>query len=307
MVWFLLAKNYIIMDKVKNFIKKIKFFIRSQRLRYLPYRKVLFTWISNRQLRYKMISKDEAKKYKRSNIIFVLGSGPSIKRLTKEQWEYIGQHDSFGINFSFLLDFTPTFHSMEDGKIRWYRRFMEERLQSRRKRLSETVWFISERHLTRFIHPRLTPLFFPENPICCIYKYPKPIILNENRPFRKEDFIKNSIVYRGSLSVVLYLIDKLVYKNIVLLGIDLNTPEHFFYNMEEMKPYVEYQRKRHDKDKYQYMLTKPGKYRPFDEYLYEVNDLYFKPKGVNLFVGSTESILADRIPVYKFPVVDMKS
>jgi len=88
-VWFLLAKNYIIMDKVKNFIKKIKFFIRSQRLRYLPYRKVLFTWISNRQLRYKMISKDEAKKYKRSNIIFVLGSGPSIKRLTKEQWEYI--------------------------------------------------------------------------------------------------------------------------------------------------------------------------------------------------------------------------
>ena len=40
---------------------------------------------------------------------------------------------------------------------------------------------------------------------------------------------------------------------------------------------------------------------PISDYLYAVNDLHFKPLGVELFVGSNKSILSDRIPEYQFP------
>jgi len=286
-------------DIFKYLYKKIIFFIKNQKLRYIPYRKLFIIYIRNRNLKYKVISLKEAVKYKKSNTIFILGSGPSIKKITKEQWKYISIHDSFGINFSFLLDFVPTFHSMEDGKIDWYRKFIEKRLESRRKKLSKTIWFISNRHLFRFIHPRLTPGFFPENPIVCIYKFPDVITLENDRPFKKNDFSK-TIVYRGSLSLVLHLIDKLDYKNIVLLGIDLNTPEHFFYDMEEMKEYVDYQKKMHDNDKFEYMITKEGKYRPFDEYLFALNDFYFRPKNINLYIGTKDNILYPNLETYSW-------
>lgn len=288
------------MNGLKGLYNKVRFFIRSQKLRYLPYRKLFFVWLKNRHMRYKMISLHEGKTYKKSDTIFVLGSGPSINKVTEEQWDYISKHDSFGINFSFLFDFVPTFQSLEDGKIKWYRNFIEERFEPYRKKLSRTVWFISERHMARFIHPRLTPQFFPENPVCCFYKYPKPIQISEDRPFRKEDFLNNSIVYRGSLSIVLYLIDKLEYKNIVLLGIDLHTSQHFFYDMNEMKPYVEYQKKIHDRNIFHYMIPKPGKYRPFDEYLFALNNLYFRPKNINLYIGTKDNLLYPNLEVYSW-------
>jgi hypothetical protein len=286
------------MNTLKSLYREFRFFIRSQRLRYLPYHKIFFIWVKNRKLNYKIIALDEAKEHKKSDTIFILGSGPSIKELTKEQWQHISKHDSFGINFSFLLDFVPTFHSMEDGQTKWMRGFIEERISPYRKKFSNTVWFISNRHLSRFIHPRLTPEFFPENPICCVYKFPKSIELSEDRPFIREDFTKNSIIYRGSLSVVLYLADLIGYKNIVLLGIDLHTPEHFFYDMPEMEEYVKIQKAIHDKDKFQYMIPKPNKSRPFDEYLYALINFYFKPQNINLYIGHKENLLSEGLRLY---------
>ena len=99
--------------------RKLVSLIREYKLRYLPYRKLPFVWIKNRKLRYKAISIDEAKNYAKSDTVFVLGSGPSIKTLTNQQWQHISENDSFGINYSFLLGFAPTFFSMEDGKIKW--------------------------------------------------------------------------------------------------------------------------------------------------------------------------------------------
>lgn len=288
------------MNILKSLYREFRSFIRSQRLRYLPYRKIPFIWLKNRRLNYKIISLNEVKRYKKSDTIFILGSGPSIKELTKEQWQHISKHDSFGINFSFLLDFVPTFHSMEDGKTSWLRSFIEQKLKPYRKKFSNTVWFISNRHLSRFIHPRLTPNFFPENPICCFYKFPKQINLKEDRPFRVEDFTENSIIYRGSLSVVLYLIDRLEYKNIVLLGMDLHTPEHFYNNMPEMEEYVKREKAVYVGDKFEYMIPKNNKFRPFDEYLYALNNFYFNPKNINLYIGIKNNLLYPKIKIYNW-------
>ncbi|MCK4809394.1 MAG: hypothetical protein KAS99_00450 [Candidatus Omnitrophica bacterium] len=287
------------MSVLKIFYRKIRAFIRNQKERYIPYRKIISVWLKNKNQPYKMISLDEAKRYKKSDTIFILGSGPSIKDLTQEQWKHIDKHDSFGINFSHLLDYVPTYYSLEDGHTKWFRRFVEEKLRPYRKKFSSSVWCISDRHIGRFIHPRLAPAFFPENPLCYFYKFPPTLEFKEDRPFRKEDFAK-SIIYRGSLSTVLYLIDKIGYKNIVLLGIDLHTPEHFFYNMKEMEEYVKMQKDIHDKDKFQYMILKKNKVKPFDEYLCALDKLYFAPKGVNLYMGGRDKVIYPRLKIYKW-------
>ncbi len=290
------------MNILKNLYGRVRSFIRNQKLRYLPYRKIFFIWFKNRKLKYKIVSLNEVKMYKKSDTIFILGSGPSMNKLTEKQWQHISRHDSFGINFSFLLNFVPTFHSMEDGKNKWLRNFVEQRFKPYRKDFSKTIWFISEKHTSRFIHPRIIPDFFPEEPVGCFYKFPRAIGLNKNRPFTKEDFMNNSIVYRGSLTVALYLIDKIGYKNIVLLGVDLHTSKHFFDNLPEMQNYINKQKSIFGKKerKFEAMIPKGNKRNPINEYLHAANELYFKPKDVSLYIGNKDNLLYPNIKIYNW-------
>ena len=284
---------------IKQIHSRIASFLRHQKLRYLPYSKIPYIWFKNRNIHYKIVPLSECSSYKKSDTIFVLGSGPSVTSLTMEQWQQVKEHDSFGINFSFLLDFVPTFHSMEDGKSNWLRGFVEERMKHINGDYSDTVSFISDRHMARYIHPRLTPEFFPHTSTCCVYKFPIPIVIEDaDIPFSDEAVDKHSIIYRGSLSTVLYLIDQLGYKKIVLLGVDLHTPEHFFYSMPEMKEYVDRQKAVLDKNKFESMLPKARKMKPFDEYLYFLKDYLHRKKGVELLIGFKDNMLYPKIPSY---------
>lgn len=268
--------------------------------RYISYWAMLFRFFKNSHLIYKQVISDDLCKYKTSDTIFILGSGPSLGNLTEKEWQHIAQHDSFGINFSYLTGFAPTYYSLEDGKTRWLRNFVEQRLSKRKEMLSKTLWCISERHLTRGIHPRLTPEFFPVNPLFYRYKYPETIDINADRPFCEKDF-KRTIMYRGSLSVVLSLIDKMNYKKIVLIGVDMLTKEHFFDNMEEMQEYNEFYKKLHaDKEKYDYMSVKENKQRPMDEYLIALNELYLKKRGAKLMVNSKSNFMYPKLEAYSW-------
>ena len=69
--------------------------------KYISYRQVIVNWIKYRHLQYQIIKdQEEIKRFKTSETIFVLGSGPSFNEITSKQWAEIGRHDSFGINFS---------------------------------------------------------------------------------------------------------------------------------------------------------------------------------------------------------------
>ena len=127
----------------------------------------------------------------------------------------------------------------------------------------------------------------------------KAIFLECDRPFTEDDFQK-SLIYRGVMCIGLYFADLLQYKNIVLLGVDLHTYKHFFDDydaMKERKWYNEYMEKTTG-GPFESMVPKDNKFRKMDEYYYSVNELYFKPKGVNLYVGNKNNMLSPRIPLY---------
>jgi hypothetical protein len=271
----------------------------ERRLRYLPYWAQAWVWLTRRPSGYELLSVNEVRERKRSDTLFILGSGPSIRRVQPSQWEYIGQHESFGINFSLLLDFVPTYHLMEDGKVAWHRALTRGVLAPRRRKLSPTIWFISNRHTRRLIHPRYTPELFPEPAKVCIFQLPERLLLERDRPFTAAD-LENSVRYRGTMSLALYLGMQLGYKRIVLLGVDLHTPRHFFEDMEEMRAYMENVPRDQLDDglPFPVMIPKDGMYRPLDEYLYALNELHFSRKGIELYMGHRDSMLCPRIPYF---------
>lgn len=253
-----------------------------------------------------VIAPGEAARRRASDTIFILGSGPSIARLTDQQWKQVGRHDSFGINFSFLLDFVPTFHVMEDGKDAWLRRLIADVLAPRRRRLRDTVWFLSTKQRARGIHPRTAPELFPEHPTVCVYPSPAVIRLEEDRPFRAADFARTA-VYRGTMSVVLHLVQELGYRRIVLLGVDLHTVVHFFDDLPEMRGYAEESnrglRERlrvKNVSAFPSMIAVGNKYRRFDEYLYALDELHLRPRGIELAMGDGASLLCPRIPAFRW-------
>ena len=271
----------------------------ERRLRYLPYWAQAWAWITRGPGGHELLSLDEVRERKRSDTLFILGSGPSIRRVRPGQWEYLGQHESFGINFSLLLNIVPTYHLMEDGKVAWHRELTKRVLTPRRQRLSPTTWFISNRHTRRLIHPRYTPDLFPDPARVCVFQLPERLLLERDRPFTAEDFAK-SIRYRGTMSLVLYLAMQLGYKRLVLLGVDLHTPRHFFEDMEEMREYMENVSRDQLDDRLPFpvMIPKDRMYRPLDEYLYGLNELHFSRKGIELYVGNRDNMLCPRIPYF---------
>lgn len=51
--------------------------------------------------------------FKRSDTLFVLGSGSSVSMLTPAQWEVIREHDTLGLSFWLYHDFVPTWFVFE--------------------------------------------------------------------------------------------------------------------------------------------------------------------------------------------------
>lgn len=280
--------------------------LQERQWRYLPYSAQLAARLRSVNGLWEEVPIERLQDRRRSDRLFILGSGPSLARISPEQWTHVGWHDSFGINFSFLLDFVPTYHILEDGKERWLREHMERVLSPRRRALAPSIWFISNRHVRRLIHPRYAPRLFPEPARVCQFRQPRRIILEADRPFRTRDF-ERSVVYRGTLSVVLHLGLSLGYRQFVLLGVDLHTYSHFFDGMPEMKAYVERDRaanairlRQESFNAFPLMVPKAGQFRRFDEYLYAVRELYLRPRGMELFVGNADNMLRPRLPLYEW-------
>lgn len=52
-------------------------------------------------------------RHKKSDTLFILGSGPSINLITGAEWEHIREHDSVGFNWWMAHDFVPSFYLLQ--------------------------------------------------------------------------------------------------------------------------------------------------------------------------------------------------
>lgn len=278
-------------------ISKAKMIIDQYRhQKIVSFWRAIYLWIKNYNHPYQWVDPNDWGNFKQSDTIFIFGSGPSINEITENQWEIIKRHDTFGLNAAFLLNYPTTYYYL--GHELSSRNVMLKAFSDKRSLFNDTLWFYQSKSLYRLIHPRIIPEYFPTRVKLAHYNWPPNINLDMDRPFQESDF-QQSLSYRNIMSFALHIVDYLGYKNIVLLGVDLDTYGHFYDNYEVMKVEVkDYKNKMSKNVVFESMIPKGNKYRTMEEYYYAVNELYFKNKQTNLFVGNKYNLLSPKIPYY---------
>ncbi len=277
----------------------------ESKVRYASRMETIRNWWQNRKAGYTVVGVEEvARKYKTSDTVFFLGSGPSINRITKRQWEHVARHDTFAVNKWPIHPFVPTYYYTNYPRDRGHLLEYLSSIQSRLAKYTNTVFFLSQNRVTRRgMHPRIFPGFFSEEPVCCLYNLPQPIQAARGDSFEPGDF-EETLYYRGAISLVLDLFDKLGYSTVVLLGVDLCSSLHFYDELPEMQwqfknGYAKPARIL-AKEQHATMDDKNGSKQPIDRYIYAVDELYYRRQGVSLYIGSDDSVLHPRLPLYAF-------
>lgn len=250
-----------------------------------------------KKYRLKTLRHFSLKDYKKSDTLFILGSGKSIEEITEEQWAIIKNNDSLGFNFWLYHDFIPTFYVYEES-LNVERNILFYQLLNHKKDLYKDTPFI----VKDIEYKGITVEKLPSKLIGNIYLSTELVIFGDKLNFtkflnrgyqlikrfnrRKQNvFLKRS----GSLSYLLFLAENFGYKNIVLCGVDLKHSDYFFYHSKyrtysipDNNPIVN---ERHPTD------VETNENIPISRVVITINEQVFKRKGVNLFIGSKDSAL----------------
>lgn len=167
------------------------------------------------------------KKYKKSDTIFILGCGNSINDLSEEDWLKISKFDSIGVNYFYSHYFMPTFHMIELGASNESAECLNTHLLNLEQRKSEQV-FVHLRHLLSNDKIKLNDKF--NN----LHLYSPSILKGTSKSFVKKIIDRwygtnNTLIHHASnLDCTIHFAYQMGYKNIYLLGVDLNNNQYFW-------------------------------------------------------------------------------
>ncbi|MBA7523055.1 hypothetical protein ES705_15178 [subsurface metagenome] len=246
------------------------------------------------------------KNYKKSNTLFILGSGASIVNISSEEWKIIRKSDSFGFNHWIVHDFVPTFYMFEcenPKKLVFFRNLKQKAEKYKRVPIIYKGLTNQPIDLDRFpsqlrknLYISALFLFQCEDVISFsqIIKYMKKL-----KMFSQSEKMRIHMQCRASISDIIIFGVIAGYKNIVLCGVDLNKINYFYEadsNYYKKKglliPFSE------QKGPIHRTIDKTVGNLTIDEIVYTLNEIVLKPMGINLYVAFNSSALYPKIPFY---------
>jgi len=250
-------------------------------------------------------------KHKQSDVLFILGTGPSINRISHERWQVISRHDTLGVNFWLYHQFVPRFYVVESSSYIDSAETCRHITQLANRRGSEYVDTI--KILTDLYQPGRQWVFdlgpdFRKN-LYVADNLPLPArterefeygirYLTHKGVFNPATRLRALFKHQQSLSLLLSFAFRLRYRKIVLCGVDLNTNDHF-YDDPELYPGAGWGTELRSAD--------PVKYgwRYDDQLPWMVRQtvvvsamkrLLLDPEGIELYVENRSSALCPMIP-----------
>ncbi|GAC24892.1 hypothetical protein GMES_2597 [Paraglaciecola mesophila KMM 241] len=172
--------------------------------------------------------KFDLKNVKRSSdTIFILGCGASINDLSKSDWAIVNQHDSIGVNYFYAHSFRPTFHMIELGQSPKSLACINKHLLADQTRNKEKI-FMQIRHVMRRKSGKLCDkngnlyLYSPSIPKSTCPTLIKKIVA---RWYGESGKLMH---HASNLDCTVHFAYQAGYKNIMLLGVDLNNNKYFW-------------------------------------------------------------------------------
>ena len=174
--------------------------------------------------------------YKKSDTVFILGSGPSINSISKAEWEHIAQKDSIGFNYWLAHDFIPTMYMFQFTKSD----NLLALLRDKHYQYEEIPFIIRGSGLAKgeLKNNKEKLNLLKKNPVYYLREYPihSKCSLDLNLLYKYIDalgYMKYGEItsfipkWRSTLGLLLMLAYQMGYKKIVLCGMDMYKKDHY--------------------------------------------------------------------------------
>ena len=298
-----------------NDIYLFKFLISQSFKHFIIHTKMLFVIffkykINKRYYKNQLICLETLKKNKKSDKLFIFGSGVSLNNINEKIWGQIRKYDTIGFNSSFYLQkINFTYYILRAGQeynsltnfntlaneIK-YAKFVVKKIK-KNIYLKKTIFLFSSGISQHF--PNLLIGYKLWNFQNHIYQY------NTNK---FEEYPKGNL-HRGLIHRIGTLIDAITfgyhmnYKEIILVGVDLYDSKYFWAPLGKTVTFNE----KLGKEVFSNITLRGKKvYEPHNtvnngiiKFLDKWN-IYFKQRNIKLFIANPRSLLNEVLPIFKF-------
>lgn len=251
--------------------------------------------------------------YKRSDTLFLLGSGATILDMNEMHWQHVSSHDSLGFNFWLLHPFVPTFyvgevprhtrgdaylHALKNRATNYCRTFMVFKY---RQSLVEKYELIRRVVGTVSIAKTLN---VPGNNRRGVSQW--------LRILQSSGILTHSDVFfsrTASIDWLTLFAAKLGYKAIVLCGVDLNNTNYFFEHAPGNYTQQGFLVPESGQLGAIHKTSDPERCYggvPIQEVLQLIQDIVLSPRGIALFIADSRSALYPQLPLYPWPELTVR-
>ncbi|MEJ2905686.1 hypothetical protein WAE58_24795 [Pedobacter panaciterrae] len=264
---------------------------------------------------------------KKSDTLFILGSGPSINEITDEEWSYIKKNESWGFNFWFCHDFIPSAYIIQsvyrrsDDKQKAFAdsldQLMTDMLTDKKERYTKVNFFARgdgvnnqkffNSKIGTFIKNNFRENIFlmPECPISSKNKvnpYLFMQVLNKNGFLTSTKEVLPIPKFGSTIGELIPLALILGFKKIVLCGIDMNDGAHFYdkeINYEKYPMLRTLSELNNNREKHEHMDSSTRLYTVKDIVI-EQNRFATENMGAKIYTFKTSSSLYPDISKFEY-------
>lgn len=265
-------------------------------------------WLRDRivgRRRYRRLDEDAVRAARRSDTVFVFGSGFSLNEIPADEWEAISRHDTFGFNAFYHQEWVRVdFHLLRGGvygELRW--RVHAEEVSARLRanpRFAETIFLLQDDYLGYFANQLVGHGLLPEGARLLRYRTARAPGL-PTRSFA--DGVRHA---PGTLADVVNCAYLLGWKEIVLAGVDLYDSRYFWLEPDQTLAYdaatgtlvpAKSNNIRGNRYDEPHNTARSGVVDQMERW-----SRFLAEEGVRLSVYNPRSLLADVLPVHRLPV-----
>lgn len=276
---------------------------------------------------YKYLNTKAISDNKKSDILFILGSGPSINEITDEEWAYIKKNESWGFNFWFCHDFIPSAYIIQsvyrrkDDKQRAFANRLDQLMRAmladkrewykgvnffaRGDGVNNQSFFSSE--IGKFVNDNFKDniSLMPECPISSknkIHPYSFMATLKKNDFLTPTQSMLPIPKFGSTIGELIPLALILGFKKIVLCGIDMNDGAHFYDDEANYQKYPmlrELSKMNNNREKHEHMDSSTRLYTVKD-IIIEQNRFATENMGAKIYTFKESSSLYPDISKFEY-------
>jgi hypothetical protein len=249
-------------------------------------------------------------RYKKSDTVFILGSGATINHYSSQQKEQIRKHDTIGFNFGMMMEFIPNYFILEMGRNKNVSKMLFNNINIVSEDYRNTCILIKDGDFQKH---NLNNVIIDDKVNIKVLRV-SSIPINKEKNFRylstyifkklklyTSKLNKRPTIYskRASVFSLINFAHVLGYSNIVLCGVELNNNKYYYNDFREeliskgfLLPEIFPENQIHK--------TNDPKVSEItiEKLILFYNQYILKESGINLFVATKESILSNNLPVY---------